>query len=152
MTCFPTVSQNCNFWQIFCVHLSMILDCFTVTIVNFTNNIFLSSVTTQSFGLQRSLCHSFSLVPSTYSKFTLSLISSFWISVACICCCDWDKLWLLVILYKILLIMLSWYPFSFSTCFILVFSLVRSSLIVIMEYALLNKEEITLFLQLVWLW
>ena len=99
-----------------------------------------------------SIHHSFSLVPSTYSKFILILISSSLISVACVSCCDWGKLWLLEILLKILLIMLSWYPFSFNTCFILAFSLCKSSLLVIMEYALINKEETTLSLQLVWWW
>ena len=48
--------------------------------------------------------------------------------------------------------MLSRYPFSFNTCLILAFSLCKSSLFVIMEYALLNKEETTLSLQLVWWW
>ena len=32
------------------------------------------------------------------------------------------------------------YPFSFNTCFILPFSFLKSSLFVIMKYALLNKE------------
>ena len=53
---------------------------------------------------------------------------------------------------KILLIMLSRYPFFFNTCFILAFSLCKPSLFVIMEYAVLNKEETTLSLQLVWWW
>ena len=38
------------------------------------------------------ICLSFSLVRSTYNKLILILISSSWISVACVCCCDWDKL------------------------------------------------------------
>ena len=37
--------------------------------------------------------------------------------------------------------MLSWYTVSFNTCFILAFSLVKPSLLVIMEYPVLNKEE-----------
>ena len=49
---------------------------------------------------------------------------------------------------QLVLIMLSWYPFSFNTCFILAFSF-KSSLFVIMEYALLNHEEATLSLKLV---
>ena len=40
--------------------------------------------------------------------------------------------------------MLSRYPFSFNTCLILEFSLCKLSLFVIMEYALLNKQETTL--------
>ena len=71
-------------------------------------------------------------------KFMLILVSFPWISVAFHCCCDWDKLWLLVILLKILLIMLFWYPFSFNTCFILAFSVYKSFLFLIIEYALLN--------------
>ena len=47
------------------------------------------------------------------------MISSSWVSVACVCCCDSGKMWFLVILFKILLIMLSWYPFFFNTCSIL---------------------------------
>ena len=145
----------------------------------------------------------------------LILIHSSWISVACVCSCEWGKLWLLVTLLKILMNcfcgmvdrrnasslifsrdhcqkfspsrisdtlqtgfepaqnlnsgfvewscavvithyttapMLSGYPFCFNTGFILAFSLVKSSLLVLMEYALLKKEEITLFLQLVWCW
>ena len=78
--------------------------------------------------------------------YTTIPISSSWISVACASCCDWDKLWLLVILWKISLIMLSWYPFFFITCFILAFSLCKSYLFVIIEYALLKKEETTLSL------
>ena len=66
--------------------------------------------------------------------------------MAWVSCCDWGKLWLFVILLKILLIMLSWHPFSFNNCFILAFSLCKSFLFVIMEYALLNKEETTTFL------
>ena len=122
----------------------------------------LSSVATRSlvFSVEKvdlilwdlSIRHSFSLVPSTYGKFILILISSSWISVACVSCCDRGKLWLLRILLKILLIMLFWYQFSFNTCFILAFSLCKSSLFVIMELAILNKEEATLFLQLVWGW
>ena len=74
----------------------------------------------------------------TCSKFITILISSFWIYVACVCCCDWNKLWLLVIFYMILLKIRSWYLISISTCFTLPFSLVVN-----MEYALLNKEETT---------
>ena len=92
---------------------------------------------------------SFSLLRSTYGKFILILVSPTWISLACVCCSD---RWLLVTLLKIFLIMLSRYPFSFNTCFILTFSLCKSSLFMIMEYALLNKEETTLSLQLVWWW
>ena len=131
---------------------------------------FLSSVATRSLGLQRtlrkvflvqkmdlilwdlSIRRSFSLVSSSYGKFILILISPSWISVACVCFCDWDKQWLLVILLNILLIMLSWWPFSFNTCCILVFSFYKSSLFVMMECAPLNKEEATLSLQLVWWW
>ena len=40
-----------------------------------------------------------------------------------------------------LLLMLSYYPFSFNTCFILAFSLAKSSLLVIMEFAVLNKKK-----------
>ena len=115
------------------------------------------------FGLQNSLCkvavilwdlsirHGCSIVLWIYGKFILMNCSS-WISAACVCFCDWDKLRLLIILLKILLKMLFWYPFSFNTCFILAFSLVKSSLLVITEYALLNKEEIILSLLLVWWW
>ena len=95
-----------------------------------------------------SIRRSFSLAPSTYGKF-IPVIYTSWISVDCICCYDCDKLWLFVILLKILL-MFSWYLLSFSTCFILPFSLAKRSLLVIMKYSLLNKEGITLFLQLVW--
>ena len=70
------------------------VDCFAVTIVSFINDIVLSFVATRSFGLQSSLRkvlsllkvdlilwdlnipRSFSLVPSTYGKFILILISS----------------------------------------------------------------------------
>ena len=45
-----------------------------------------------------------------------------------VCYFDWDSLlWLLVILLKILLIMLSWYSFSFNTYFILTFSLFHNN-------------------------
>ena len=57
--------------------------------------------------------HNFSL-PATYCKLILTLIPSSWISVACVCCHDRGKLWLFVILLKILLTILSWYLFSFS--------------------------------------
>ena len=86
-----------------------------------------------------SIRRSFSPVLSTYGKFLLILISSSWISMACVSCCYWGKLWLLVILLKILLILLSWHPFFFNTCFIIAFSLCKSSLFVIMEYDLLDK-------------
>ena len=131
---------------------------------------FLCSVATRSLGLQKSLrkvfpvwkfdlilwdlsmrC-GFSQVSSTDGRFILILVTSSWIFVAWISFCDCGKLWLLVILLKILLMMLSWYPFSFKTCFILAISLCKPYLFVIMEYALLNKEETTLSLQLVWWW
>ena len=86
---------------------------------------------------------------ATYVKFICILMSCSW-SVACVCCCDWNKLWLLVILLKFLLIIHSWYPFPFSICVIVTFSLVKSFLFVIMEYALLSKEETTLSLQFIW--
>ena len=125
-------------------------------------------VATRSFCLQRSLHnvlsvknvdlilwdlsirYSFPLVPSTYGKVMLILISYSWIYLACICCCY--KLWLIVILFNILLIMFSWHLFCFDTCFILALSFLKSSLFVTMEYALLNKEETTLSLQQVWWW
>ena len=93
-----------------------------------------------------------SFSPTVYGKFILILIPFSWISVACVCSCNWDKLWLLVILLKILLLMLACCPFFSNTCLILAFSLVKSSLFVIMEYALLNKDGTTFFLQLVWWW
>ena len=99
-----------------------------------------------------SICCNLSVKPWTYRKYILILISSSWIIVACVCYYDRGKMWLLVILLKILLIMLSWYTFSFNTCFILSFSLYKSSLFVIMEYGLLNKEETVLSLQRVWWW
>ena len=40
-----------------------------------------------------------------------------------------------------ILLMFSWYQYSFSTCYILAITLVKSSLFVIIEYALLNKEK-----------
>ena len=113
--------------------------------------LFSSSVDITSFGLQSrlrrvylvlwdlSISHSFSLAPSTYGKYILILISFSWISVDHVCWCGWSKLCLLVILLKILLILLSWYPFSLNTCFTLAFSSVNLSLLVKMEYALLNK-------------
>ena len=51
----------------------------------------------------------------------------------------------MIVFSNILLIIFSWYPFSFDTCFIQAFSLLKSSLLVIMENALLNKEETPLF-------
>ena len=72
--------------------------------------------------------------------------------VARVCCCNWVKLRLLAILLKILLITLSWYPFSFNICFILAFSLVKPYLLMIKEYALLKREETTLSLQLLRWW
>ena len=45
-----------------------------------------------------SIWRSFSQVLSTRVGFILIQICSSWISVACVCCCDWNKLWLLVIL------------------------------------------------------
>ena len=95
---------------------------------------------------------SFSPIRSTYGKCILILVSFSCISLARVCFCYWGKLWLLVIPLKISPIMLSWYPFCFNTCFILALSLVMSSLLVIMDYALLNKEKTTLFSQLVWWW
>ena len=67
-------------------------------------------------------------------------------NVSLICSC------LLVILLKILFLMLFWYLLSFNTCLVLAFSLFKSSLFVIMKYALLNNEETTLPLQFVWWW
>ena len=116
----------------------------------FTQSLFI--VESRSYFMRSEYTRSFSVVPSTYGKFIHILISSSWISVVCVSCCDWSKLWLLVFLLKILIIMLSWYSFAFNTCFILAFSLCKSSLFVVMEYALLNKEETTLSLQLVWWW
>ena len=77
------------------------------------------------------------------------MISSSWVFVACISCSDWTKLWLLVIPLRILP-MFSWYRFSFSMCFILAFCLLKSSFLVIVEYALLTRRE--QHLQLVWWW
>ena len=75
-----------------------------------------TSVATRSFGWQNALRivllaekvdfifrdltigHSVSLVPWTYSTFILISISSSWISVVFLRCCDWNKLWLLIIL------------------------------------------------------
>ena len=131
---------------------------------------FLFSAATQFLGLQSSLprvlwlqkvdvilqnlnlWRSFSLVPSTYGQFILILISFSWISVAYVCCCDWDRLWLLVTLLKILLIMLSRYPFLFSTCFIIPLSWVKSFLLMIMEHALINKEEKIISFQFIRWW
>ena len=48
---------------------------------------------------------------------------------------------MLVILFNVLLVTLSSYSFSFNTCFMLPFSLAKSSLLVIMEYALLKKAK-----------
>ena len=136
------------------------VDCFTVTTVNFINDIIFIFCSYRIFRFvslskyeymsiwDMSICSSFLLVPSTYSRFIFITISSSWISVACIWYCDWGQLWLLVILLKILRIRLSWYPFSFNTCFILAFYLYKSSLYVIMEYALLIKEETTFPLNL----
>ena len=90
-----------------------------------------------------SICHSFSLVTSTKGKFILILISSSWISVACVRWCDWDKLWLLVILLRILLIMVPWCRFSFHTCFIIVFFSFKSSLMVIISS--IQNESIRTF-------
>ena len=47
--------------------------------------------------------------------------------------------------------MLSWYPFSFNTCLILVFSLCKSSLFVLIEFAV-NKEETKLSVELTRWW
>ena len=102
--------------------------------------------------LDISIRRSFSLVPSTYAKFILILLFYSGTYVACVCFWDWDKLWLLVILLNILLIFLSWYPFTFSTFFLLAFSLIKSSFMTIIEYALLNKEDKTLSIQLFWWW
>ena len=73
-----------------------------------------------------SIRRSFSLVPSMYGKFILILISSSWISLGYVCCCD--------------------------DCYSPVApSLAKSFLLGITEYAL-NKEETTLSLQLIsWL-
>ena len=67
-----------------------------------------------------SIHRSFLLIPSTCCKFILTLKLCSWVSAACVCYCGFGKLWLLVILWKILLVMLNWYPFPLSTCFILV--------------------------------
>ena len=144
------------------------VDYFTVTAVNFINNIvfifcnstifrFTKEFTQSVFSVESgsyfvSICHSFSLVPSTYDIFILILIYYPWISAVWVGCCDCGKLWLLAVLLMILLIMLSRYPFSFNTCFILGFSKYKSSLFVIIEYDLLNKEETRLSLQLIWRW
>ena len=148
MICFLTVFQNFILFATaipgpFSFHLNQNLKaiwiyCFTVTAVNFINDIIFifcsysvyKKVYAKCFQLKsgsffvRSVRTSL-LFTSTYNKFIFILISSCWISVACICCCDWDKLQLLVILWKILLLTLSWYPFSFKTCFILAFPLVK---------------------------
>ena len=77
----------------------------------------------------------------------------FLLDICCLrCCCERGELWLLAILLKTLLIMLSWYSFFYNTCFILAFSLCKSSLFVLIDYPLLYNEEATLFLQLVWWW
>ena len=129
-----------------------------------STKLFSCSAAIASFGLQSSLCkmylvlldlsmrHSFSLVSSMYGKYILVLTSFSWMSVARVYWCDWCKLWLLVILLQVLLIMLSWYSFSFNTSFTLAFSLVNSSLLVIMDYALLSKKKTKLSLELVWWW
>ena len=63
------------------------------------------------------------------------LILFSWICVTCVSCFDWTKLWLSVILFKTVLIILFWYPLSFfNACVILVFSLLKSSSLVMMEY------------------
>ena len=72
------------------------------------------------------------------------MISSSRIFVAGVCC--WDKL---IVSNSLLLIILSWHPFSW---FILAFSLNKLSLLVMLEYAQLSKKQATLFLQLVWCW
>ena len=155
MICFPTVF--CNF--ILLSPLQFLTDLLSSSECNFKDR--LDSLIFSSYSMFRckkfilwdlNIHCSFSLVLSMYGKFILILISPSWISVACISCCDWGKLCILVILWKILLIMLLWCPFSFNTCCILVFSLCKSYLFVIMEYALLNKEETALSLQLVWWW
>ena len=139
-----------------------------------------------------SIQRSFSLVTSAYGKFVLILISS-WITVACVYCCNLDKLYTVsnslknllnnafctkkqsfadflwnrclqryqketlaqvfsCEIFKILRIpfftehfggYFCGYLFHVSTCFIVVFSLVKSSLVVIMKYALLNGEKKT---------
>ena len=173
----PTVSCNFILITIGIPHRSLVfiwtrfqrpfrfpkVDCYTFTIVSFISDTvfifcdysifeFTKEFTQSVFSVESgsyfvSIRRSFSLVPSTYGKFTLILIFFFWIFVACVCCCDGGTLWLLIIHWNILLTMLSWYPFSFNTCIILEFSLFKWSLVVIMEYALLNKEETTLSLE-----
>ena len=117
LICFPTVQfhsfHNRNSWQIFCVHLNAILktkvDCFTVTKVSFINDvhfIFCSysifrctkqftqshfGVESGSYFVRSEQRYIFSLVLSTYGKYILILISFSWISVVCVCCCDWGK-------------------------------------------------------------
>ena len=83
----------------------------------------LFSLESWSYFMRLSICRSFLLLTSTYGTFLFILISSSWICVTCVICCDWGKLWLLVNLLKILLVMLSLYPFSFRTYFILPFIL-----------------------------
>ena len=139
-----------------------------------------------------SIQRSFSLATSAYGKFVLILISS-WITVACVYCCNLDKLYTVsnslknllnnafftkkqsfadvlwnrclqryqketlaqvfsCEIFKILKIpfftehfggYFCGYLFRVSTCFIVVFSLVKSSLVVIMKYAQLNGEKKT---------
>ena len=81
------------------------------------------------------ICNSFSLVTSTYDKFILILFFFFWVSEACVCCCDWQKLWLLVIFSRILLIMFGWVNFIGNN-----------------RIWSIKKEETTLPLQLAWCW
>ena len=97
----------------------------------FTQSIFI--IESGSYFVTFEYTPSFSLVPTTYGKFILILVFCSLISVACVSCCDWDKVLLLVILLKILLIIISWYWFSCNTCFILAFYLANSPLFVIME-------------------
>ena len=83
------------------------VNCLTVTTVNFINDVvfifcsysilwFTKEFMQSHFSVEsrpyfmRSVYirRSFSLVPSTYGKFILVLMSSSWISVACVSCCD----------------------------------------------------------------
>ena len=85
-----------------------------------------------------------------FPQVSLTKVSSYWCwthlfkHLWLVCCHDWQTVIVGNSLNKFSLITLSWYSFSFNTCFFREFSLIKRSLLVIMEYALLNKEEITL--------
>ena len=57
-------------------------------------------------------------VQSVLGNFILIKIASSWVFMACFCCCDRGKPCILIIISKLLLIALCWYPFSFNICFI----------------------------------